>query len=75
MPTTTGPDLRAERKRINTKRAARGLPDVTVSAVARAMGVPRQLVHSIEGAAFPKPEHIQAYLDAVRGLDAGTVTA
>jgi hypothetical protein len=55
MPTTSGPDLRRER------RAA----DVTVVAMRPLMGLSRQAIHSIERAAAPSPERVRQYRDAL----------
>lgn len=73
MPTTTGPDLRAERKRINTQRAAKGMRDITVTAIARQMGLSRQTVHGIENAS--RPARASEYLAALQSLRDDSVSA
>lgn len=74
MPTQT-PDLRAERKRINAERAALGLKDITVGAIAARLGVSRQAVHALEAHRSPDPEKVTDYLAARDALCDGTVTA
>lgn len=76
MQTATGPELRAERKRINTERAAHGLKDISVKAIAEQIGTSRATVHAIENAAFPDPQRIEQYRSALAYLAGdGTVTA
>lgn len=67
MP-TTGAALRAERKRINTALARRGLTDITVAAIARAMGVSRQTVHGIEAAGHPAENRVAEYREALYAI-------
>lgn len=73
--TTTGPELRAERKRINTERAERGLRDITVTAIGLKIGISRASVHAIENAAFPDGERVAQYRAALAELNDGTVAA
>lgn len=73
MP-TTGAALRAERKRINTSLAKRGLADITVAGIAREMGVSRQTVHGIEAAGHPAESRVEQYRAALYALRDATVT-
>lgn len=65
MTDLTGPDLRRERR----------LADVTVTAVARHMGLSRQTVTILESAAEPDPDRVRQHREAVAALVAVKVAA
>jgi hypothetical protein len=66
---TTGTDLRLERKRLNYRLLAAGLPEITVAALAQQMGCSRQWVYDIEKAPQPKPVWVTRYRNALAALD------